>query len=322
MSGKVVIITGANTGMSSSGLAMTRPTGDEGGPSLLLRREIPLYCPSSNFKPSFDAGIGKETARVLALRGAHVILACRNAQKAQQAVTDIVNSTQNQNVEAMALDLNSFDSVRQFAVDFQAKELPLHVLINNAGIMACPFATTADGYESQFAVCHLAHFLLTGLLLPNLKASAPSRIVVLSSLAHKYADKNVARPYTDSASYSRYTAYANAKMANLMFARTLGEKLRGSGVICNAVHPGVIQTELTRSDNCAKFIFCIGSPFNKNIQQGAATTVFAACHPTVNGCQGAYFVDCNEKWPSKLARNDDICQELWDVSEQMTGISY
>lgn len=279
-------------------------------------------CGFSTLTNSSREGIGKEAARVLALRGAHVILACRNANKAGQAVNDIINATQNQNVEAMTLDLNSFASIRQFASDFQEKGLPLHVLINNAGIMACPFALTADGHESQFGVCHLGHFLLTGLLLPLLKANTPSRVVVLSSLAHKYGTDQVAHPYTDAATYSRYTAYANAKLANLMFARVLAEKLRGSGVTCNAVHPGVIQTELTRSDNCAKVVFCLGRPFNKNIPQGAATTVFAACHPTMDGVQGAYLIDCNEEWPSKLARNDTIAQELWDVSEQMTGIQY
>lgn len=249
-------------------------------------------------------------------------MACRNMTKANQAVNDISNATQNPNVEAMQLDLNSFDSIRQFASDFAEKNLPLHVLINNAGIMACPFALTTDGFESQFQVCHLGHFLLTGLLIPILKASTPSRIVVLSSMAHKWGTNNVAQPYANANSYSKYTAYANAKLANLMFARTLSEKLRGTGVICNAVHPGVIQTELTRSDNCAKFIFCIGRPLNKNIPQGAATTVFAATHPTVDGVQGAYFVDCNETWPSKLARDDTLAQTLWDESERMTGIQY
>lgn len=249
-------------------------------------------------------------------------MACRNLTKANQAVNDISNSTQNPNVEAMQLDLNSFDSIRQFASDFAAKDLPLHVLINNAGIMACPFALTVDGFESQFQVCHLGHFLLTGLLMPILKASTPSRIVVLSSMAHQWGTDKVAQPYTNAQGYSKYTAYANAKLANLMFARVLAEKLRGTGVICNAVHPGVIQTELTRSDNCAKFVFCIGRPFNKNIPQGAATTVFAATHPTVDGVQGAYFVDCNEKWPSKLARDDTLAQTLWDESERMTGIQY
>lgn len=267
-------------------------------------------------------GIGKETARVLALRGAHVIIACRHAGKAGSAVADIRNSTQNPNVEAMTLDLSSFDSIRQFVIDFKARELPLHVLINNAGIMACPWATTTEGHESQFGVCHLGHFLLTGLLLPTLKSSAPSRIVVLSSIAHKWGNDKVAHPYTNSRDYSKYTAYANAKLANLMFARVLAEKLRGSGVTCNAVHPGVIQTELTRSDNCAKCVFCLGRPFNKNIPQGAATTVFAACHPSMNGVQGAYLVDCCEKWPSSLARNDAIGEELWAKSEELTGIEY
>jgi NAD(P)-dependent dehydrogenase (short-subunit alcohol dehydrogenase family) len=269
-----------------------------------------------------NTGIGKETARVLALRGAHVILACRNLNKANQAVNDIINATQNQQVDAMVLDLNSFDSIRQFAIDFGARGLPLHVLINNAGIMACPFVQTVDGIESQFQVCHLGHFLLTGLLLPILKASAPSRVVVLSSMAHQWGNRQVAQPYTDAHSYSKYKAYANAKLANLMFARVLGEKLRGTGVTCNAVHPGVIATELTRSDCCAAFSFCVSRPFIKNIAQGAATTVFVACHPSLDGVQGAYFVDCNEKWPTKLAQDDTIAEHLWTVSEQMTGIQY
>lgn len=259
---------------------------------------------------------------MFALRGAHVILACRNAQKAGQAVTDIINATGNEQVEAMTLDCNSLDSVRQFAADFKAKGLPLHVLVNNAGIMACPWATTQDGFESQFGVCHLSHFVLTGLLLPILKESAPSRIVTLSSVAHKYGNNQVAHPYTDSGSYSRYTAYANAKLANLLFAKHLAEKLRGTGVTSNAVHPGVIQTELTRNDNCSAIVFCLGRPFNKNIPQGAATTVFAACHPSMDGVQGAYLVDCDEAWPSQLAMSDDLAKELWDVSETMTGFSY
>ena len=192
-----------------------------------------------------NTGIGKVTAMELARRGAHVILACRDISKGQAALVEIKDAVPYADVVCMELNLASFNSVRRFAHRILQTEPKIHILVNNAGVMFVPYQLTEDGYELTFAVNHLGHFLLTCLLLDRIKESAPSRIITVSSAAHiiGYLD------FGDmmwSKRYNAQLAYGRSKLANVMFTRELAARLAGTNVTVCSLHPGTINTELTR----------------------------------------------------------------------------
>lgn len=267
-------------------------------------------------------GIGKETARVLALRGAQVVLACRDETKGQTAVSDILRTTgvAADKVQCMKLDLTSFASVREFAAAYLAKDLPINMLILNAGIMAPWWALTADGYESQFGVNHLAHFLLTSLLIEKIKASAPARIISLSSEGHRMGGEGCLTLVKEEKDYSPWPAYGQSKLANILFTTELNRRLANTGVSANAVHPGIIHTELARSTTLGTMFYTIGSVFQKSIPQGAATTCYVATNPAITWeASGKYFADSNVSPCSGEAQDLSLAQRLWALSELETG---
>lgn len=184
-----------------------------------------------------NSGIGKVTAIDLAKRGGTIYIACRDVKRGEEALRDIKAESGSEKIHFLQLDLASLESVRDFSKKFHEKESKLHILINNAGVMACPQSYTKDGFETHFGTNHLGHFLLTNLLLDLLKASAPSRIVVVSSFAHligtiKKHDLNSEK------SYQKHLVYAQSKLANILFAREIAKRLKGTGVTANSVHPG------------------------------------------------------------------------------------
>ncbi|GAB6031588.1 hypothetical protein CHUAL_009353 [Chamberlinius hualienensis] len=187
-----------------------------------------------------NSGIGKETAIELARRGGTIILACKNLEDGNNAVQEIVKLSGNANVQAMKLDLASFKSVKQFAKEFCDKFSSLDVLINNAGVMLCPFSKTEDGNEYHFQVNHLSHFLLTNLLLDKLKAVPFGKIINVSAVAHKAASLHFDDPNLDN-NYSSREAYGHSKLAQLLCARHLSKKLEGTRVTVNSVHPGLVK---------------------------------------------------------------------------------
>ena len=260
------------------------------------------------------------------MRNARVILACRDMNKCNEAVKEIVESTKNTNVEGMQLDLNDLESVKAFAQTFLQKDLPLHALINNAGIMACPKGTTKQGYETQFGTNHMAHFLLTHLLMDKIKASAPSRVVFLSSEAHRGGKKTI--DFSDinwEKSYSAFGAYSQSKLANLLTARYWAQKLKQEGianVTVNAVHPGVIHTDLGRHFNwfVAGLFYTLGKLFLKNIPQGAATSCYVAVHPDAAGISGEYWADCNVCRSIPQGADMDLAKKLWDWTTEKLGL--
>lgn len=193
-----------------------------------------------------NTGIGKETAIGLAEHEIEVFLACRNMNMANEARDDIIRLTGNQRIHCIQLDLASFASIRKFAKEFLATGKPLHILINNAGVMAHDQAKTEDGHELHIGVNHLGHFLLTMLLLPRLYESKPSRIVNVSSVAHKYAKMN-RDDLMGEKKYNRFLAYAQSKLANIYFTLGIAKRLKNSGVTCNSLHPGCVFSELTRN---------------------------------------------------------------------------
>ncbi|XP_052872287.1 retinol dehydrogenase 12-like [Anopheles cruzii] len=272
-----------------------------------------------------NTGIGKETARELLKRGGKVYIACRSLERANEARNDIVAQTGLGNIHVRELDLASMESIRQFAKSFMAEEPRLDLLINNAGVMACPKALTKDGFEQQLGTNHLGHFLLTNLLLERLKESAPSRIVNLSSLAHKYGKIN-RNDLNSERSYNQVTAYCQSKLANVMFTRELAKRLAGTGVTAYAVHPGTVDTELPRHMGSLFFLFdhklvkpLLRIAF-KTPLSGAQTTLYTALDEDLAGESGKYYADCREQKLSKYARNDELAAWLWDESAKMTRL--
>ncbi|XP_045925311.1 retinol dehydrogenase 13-like isoform X2 [Micropterus dolomieu] len=193
-----------------------------------------------------NAGIGKETARELAKRGGRIIMGCRDMGKCEEAAKEIRGKTLNPHVYACHLDLASMKSIREFAERIKQEEQRVDVLINNAGVMRCPAWKTEDGFDMQFGVNHLGHFLLTNLLLDKLKESAPSRVINLASLAHIVGKIDFEDLNWEKKKFDTKQAYCQSKLANVLFTRELAKRLQGTGVTVNAVHPGVVATELGR----------------------------------------------------------------------------
>ena len=252
-----------------------------------------------------NTGIGKETAVDLATRGARVVIGCRNLEKGKAALKEIQGRSGSTNVFLEELDLASLDSVRKFADNILNSEPRLDILVNNAGVLACPYQKTEDGFEMQFGVNHLGHFLLTILLLDLLKRSAPSRIINVSSLAHKFAFGGI--NFDDihfERNYFNYGAYNHSKLANLLFTSELSKRLEGTHVTANALHPGAVSTDLQRHSFISNALV---SPlrwyFFKTAEQGAQTTIYCAVSEEMEGVSGKYLAECVALWsPPKLRK--------------------
>ncbi|XP_021750742.1 short-chain dehydrogenase TIC 32, chloroplastic-like [Chenopodium quinoa] len=276
------------------------------------------------------SGIGLETARVLALRNAHVIIAARNMNAANEAKEMILKDNKSARIDVLKLDLSSLTSVRECANKFLALNLPLNILINNAGIMFCPFQLSEDGVELQFATNHLGHFLFTNLLLDKMKQTAKAtgiegRIVNLSSIAHLHTYPGGIRfdKINDEDGYSDKRAYGQSKLANVLHANELSRRLKaeGANITVNSLHPGLIMTNLMRhSYFLMRFLNLLtGLLLWKNVPQGASTTCYVALHPQLKGETGKYYVDCNELEPYALAKDEELAKKLWEFSENLVN---
>ncbi|KAK8584206.1 hypothetical protein V6N13_109599 [Hibiscus sabdariffa] len=272
-----------------------------------------------------SSGIGVETARVLALRGVHVVMAVRNVGVGRNVKETILKEINGAKIDVMELDLSSMASVRKFASEFQSSNLPLNILINNAGVMATPFMLSHDNIELQFATNHLGHFLLTNLLLETMKCTAreskrEGRIVNLSSEGHRIVYPEGIRfdQINDESGYFSWFAYGQSKLANILHANELAKRLKEDGVeiTANSLHPGsIIMTNLMRHHGLINTVGqMIGKYFLKSIPQGAATTCYVALHPQVKGVSGEYFMDSNISQPSIKAKDEDLAKRLWDFS--------
>jgi NAD(P)-dependent dehydrogenase (short-subunit alcohol dehydrogenase family) len=282
-----------------------------------------------------SGGLGAEAARTLAAKGARVTITARDLAKGRHVVEEIRTATGNDAVDVMELELSSPSSVRRFAQEYLARRTVLHVLINNAGVMACPLARTPEGWEIQFATNHLGHFLLTGLLAPALRAGAPSRVVSLSSSGHRLSPVVFEDIHFERRAYDKWLAYGQSKTANALFAVELDRRLAPAGVRANAVHPGAIVTELGRhlspEDIAALQARSPGGQgFHwKSIPAGAATSVWAATAPELQDRGGLYLEDCGIAFPKTsrdqltgyepYALDPESAARLWTVSEQMIG---
>lgn len=264
-------------------------------------------------------GIGIDTARAMAATKAHVILAARSEQKGRELEKTLKSETKNENIEWIPLDLEDLDSVKKFTELFLAKNLPLHILIFNAGMQAHTFQKTKQGFEKDFGVNHMAHFYLANLLLDKLKANAPSRIVVVSSGLHTRGVINFDDLNHEKTAYSGFPVYSNSKLANALFAAELARKLENTKVTVNYLHPGVIKTGLARemSSILTGLFFFLGGLFMKSPAQGAATTVYCAVAPELESVSGKYFSNCNVTQPSATASDPKIAARFWEVSEKL-----
>ncbi|XP_026578898.1 dehydrogenase/reductase SDR family member 13-like [Pseudonaja textilis] len=268
-----------------------------------------------------NAGIGKATAVDLARRGARVILACRDKARGESAMYDIRRESGNSEVILMILDLASLNSVRAFAQTFLASEPRLDILINNAGVFTT--GQTADGFDQAFQVNHLGHFLLTHLLLDRLKRCAPSRIVILSSSLHIFGKidfRTIHKP--GKGLWKMLTSYNNSKLANILHARELANRLEGTNVTCYAVHPGSVRTNLGRSFPRWVFqVFGFMKRFRRDCSAGAQTSIYCATEEGIESLSGRYFVDCRPKVPWPQARDDQVAKKLWEFSERLLGLT-
>ncbi|MCO5568274.1 hypothetical protein L7F22_021971 [Adiantum nelumboides] len=275
------------------------------------------------------SGVGRETARILSLRGAQVVIGARNVEAANHVKEAILQEAGPcARVHVIELNISSLQSVRKFVLSFKAKNLPLNLLINNAGIMGCPFSLSADGIELQFATNYLGHFLLTNLLLDKMKSTAAEsgiagRIVNVSSMFYKYTYDTGIRMHkiNEESGYSAYKAYGQSKLAMILHSNELARRFNQENVniTINSVHPGAVPTNLARHSNILAFATSIASKLLKSIPQGAATQCFVALHPSLDKVSGKYFSDCKESITTGFAKDPALAERLWQFSTHLTS---
>lgn len=274
-----------------------------------------------------NTGIGKATALHLAGRGARVILACRNRDKAEVAIADIQQETGSTDVLYMQLDLASLKSVRCFTETFLKTESRLDLLINNAGLVAD--GRTEDGFGIEFGVNHLGHFLLTYLLLQRLKEAQGGRVVTLSSMAYRWGHIDLEALAvnrhlgTGRYSWQFFQAYCNSKLCNMLFTHELAMRLKGSNVTCYSVHPGVVRTELSRNVSLWQKVFIepVARLLFLDPADGAQTTLHCCLQEGIEHLSGRYFSCCAVQEVSARGRDGAVALKLWEVSERLCGLS-
>ena len=264
-----------------------------------------------------SAGIGKATASELAARGARVALLCRDPAKAEVARGEIRARTPAAQVDVLALDLCSLASVRACAKAVLDAYPRIDVLVNNAGVVPSTLRLTADGFEEQIGVNHLGHFLLTSLLLERLAASAPARVVTVSSMMHAGGAIDFAS-FRGPAKYNAIAAYRQSKLANILFANELARRVAARGVTSNSLHPGGVATEIMRDANV---LVRVGIRLvGKTPEKGARTSVQLASAPELERTTGRYFVSGREKPPDAAAQDVALAGRLWDESAKLVGL--
>jgi NAD(P)-dependent dehydrogenase (short-subunit alcohol dehydrogenase family) len=295
-------------------------------------------------------GLGRESARAFAAHGAAVTVLARSDERAAQAADAVRASVPDATVEAGVVDLGDLSTIRSFADRYLDRHDAIDVLLNNAGVMACPFGLTADGFETQFGTNHLGHFLLTALLSPALLRGDSPRVVTLSSAGHSRSDVDLEDPNFETTEYSPWVAYGRSKSANALFARELARRGASRGLLSFSVHPGVVVTDLGRhlTDELIAEMMSTskqraaaagstpaggsGPGFSfKSVEAGAATQVWAATAPELVDHNGAYLADCGvgvlgadpgvNGFVAHI-QDDDRAAALWSLSEQLVGTSF
>lgn len=267
-----------------------------------------------------NSGMGLATTIEMARRGAKVVMACRSRSRGEAALAEARRRSGSEDITLMLCDLASFQSIRSFAGEFLAAYPVLDVLINNAGVVTIKRELTADGYEMDFGVNHLGHFLLTNLLLEALKKAEQGRIVVVASGAYKIG-KLYLEDHTLSRGFNPAKAYARSKLANILFTRELAARLQGTGVTVNAVHPGAVGTSIgvNRETGFGRSVLKLLSYFFLTPEQGADTAVYLATAPEVSGVSGQYYYRRQIQKLSPRAADVKEAARLWQWSSEHTG---
>ena len=270
-----------------------------------------------------SSGIGKASSMELARMGAKIVMVCRDRAKGEAARREVIEKSgaSEADLELAFADLSSLDSVRSLAADFLKSGRKLHVLVNNAGLILGERLVTKEGLETTFVVNYLSHFLLTNLLLGNLKSAAPSRVINITSDASRSA-----HIYFDDLQlehgYGMAKAYGQSKLAQVLFTKELAKQLQGTGVTSNCVHPGAVATNWGRhSAGAMSLIVRLASPFMKSPQKGAETVVYLASSPEVADISGKYFANKKEKATPPEGNDESSAQRLWKASLELSGLT-
>lgn len=269
-----------------------------------------------------NAGIGLATSIALAKKGAEIVITSRSEDKAKSAVEEIKSTSGNEKVSYVLVDLSSLKSVREAAEKLKAKCPKIDVLINNAGCFVSDMQLSEDGYEMQFATNHLGHFLLTNLLMKNIKAADKARIVNLSSVAHKYTrELDLEDINFEKAGYGSWKSYSRSKFCNILFTKELAQRLDGTGITVNAVHLGGVSTTIAeKSTNWfTKLGWIIMKPFMITVEKGAATSIHLASSPKVEGITGHYWSRSKQVWSNRQSQEPELAKALWKKSEELVG---
>ena len=290
------------------------------------------------FVTGANSGLGQETSRAMAARGAHVIMAGRDQGKLDEAVAAIVAGHPKAQLDTLAVDLGSLESIRAATSRARQRFAKIDILINNAGVMATPFLHTADGFEMQLGTNHFGHFALTGELFPLIERGHLKRIVNLSSRGHHFSPVDFDDPHFERRAYDPWVSYGQSKTANVLFTVGLEERFAVLGIHAYAVHPGGIQTNLGRHMTpemtealMARITSRDGDFAWKTIPQGAATSCWAATAPELEGKGGVYCEDCHvaevddgsaKGGVRSYALNRSYAERLWAMSEEATGVQY
>jgi NAD(P)-dependent dehydrogenase (short-subunit alcohol dehydrogenase family) len=265
-------------------------------------------------------GIGLAAAVAMARQGAHLVLVGRNQTRGLDAISEIRRRAGSDRAEFLRADFSSLAEVRRLALALLAEDRPLHVLVNNAGTMNTSRKLSVDGFEEMFAVNHLAHFLLTRLLLPRLQACAPARIVHVASNAHSFCKGMRWHDLSHEREFSAFPAYGHSKLANILFSNELARRLRGSGVTSNALHPGAVATGIGSNNGITgRVVPLLLKPFFRSPARGAATTIYLASAAEVDGVTGKYFYDSQPVDPKPWALDTNAAGRLWVTSERLLG---
>ena len=265
-----------------------------------------------------NSGIGKATAIGLAKINATIVMICRSKERGEEAQKEIIELTGNKKVDLLLCDLSSQESIRKFVSEFKSKYQQLHILINNAGVMLSKRGVSVDGFEMNFAVNHLAPFLLTNLLLDALKNSAPSRIINVSSAAHRMAKMDFDDLQSEKMKYRLMKIYGASKLALMLFSYELSRILEGTSVTVNTLHPGLVNTNLGQDQS--SFSQGFAKLFFKKPEKGAETSIYLASSQEVEGITGKYFAKKQQKQSSEESYNEDYAKRLWKLSAEMTQL--
>jgi NAD(P)-dependent dehydrogenase (short-subunit alcohol dehydrogenase family) len=266
------------------------------------------------------SGIGEATAIGLARLGARVILVGRDPARGEASLARVKRDSGNDDVILLLADLASLAEVRRLAGAVLEQAPALHVLVNNAGVVNLRRETTRDGFETTFAVNHLAYFLLTRLLEERLRASAPARVINVASEGHRFGKLDIDDLQTAHQPYRWMRVYGTSKLANVLFTYELSRRLEGSGVTANCLHPGAVGTGLgANNGRLGKIVLPLLRPFMRSPADGAKTSVYLAANDEVAGVSGRYFIRCRARASSAASRDEGLARRLWDASEALTG---